>query len=163
MWNIFKSHQIADDGFNETVLNMFDLLTSAKRVFKSATDIKNKQLLLHFIFEKLELKEGVISYKLKSPFCYTKAACSMSSISPVATKNTRNCELIENTELNGDFGVISGNFDEDVWEPCGSAENKELSTCCENPVQFGCFTWTVRASCFGHSFTKFAITFALAH
>lgn len=121
---------------------MFDLLTSAKRVFKSATNIKNKQLLLHFIFEKLELKEGVISYKLKSPFCYTKINSSMSSMSPVATKNTKKWELIENTELNGDFGVISGNFDEDVWEPFGSVENKGLSTCFENPVQFGCFTWT---------------------
>lgn len=137
-----KSHQVADDGFNETVLNMFDLLTSAKSVFKSATDIKNKQLLLHFIFEKLELKESVISYKLKSPFCYTKIDSSMSSMSPVPAKSTKNWELIENTELNGDFGVISGNFDEDVWEPCGSVENKGLSTYCENPVQFGCFTWT---------------------
>ena len=137
-----KSHQVADDGFNETVLNMFDLLTSAKSVFKSNTSVQNKQLLLHFIFEKLELKEGVISYKLKSPFCYTKVDSSMSSMSPVPAKNAKNWELIENTELNGKFGVISGNFDEDVWEPCRSAENKGLSTCCENPVQFGCFTWT---------------------
>ena len=52
-------------------------------------------------------------------------------------------QLIENIELNGDFGVISGNFDEDVWEPCGSVENKGLSTCCENPVQIGCPSWTV--------------------
>ena len=44
--------KIADDGFNETVLNMFDLLSSAKSILKSSTDIKNKQLLLHFIFEK---------------------------------------------------------------------------------------------------------------
>ncbi len=137
-----KSHQVADDGFNETVLNMFDLLTSAKSVFKSATDIKNKQLLLHFIFEKLELKEGVISYKLKSPFCYTKIDSSMSSMSSVPAKNAKNWELIENTELNGDSGVNSGNFDEDVWEPCGSVENKGLSTNSENPVQIGCFTWT---------------------
>ncbi|MBQ9270648.1 MAG: hypothetical protein IJ218_00055 [Alphaproteobacteria bacterium] len=61
-------------------------------------------------------------------------------MSPVAAKNAKNWELIENTGLNGDFGVISGDFDEDVWEPCGSVENKGLSTCCENPVQYGCFT-----------------------
>lgn len=101
-----------------------------------------KQLLLHFIFEKLELKEGVISYKLKSPFCYTKIDSSMSSMSPVPAKNNKNWELIENTGLNGDFGENSGNLDEDVWEPCGSVKNKGLSTCRENPIQYGCFTWT---------------------
>lgn len=119
---------------------MFDLLTSAKGVFKSNTSVQNKQLLLHFIFEKLELKEGVISYKLKSPFCYTKVDSSMSSMSPVSAKSAKNWELIENTELNGKSTTISGNLDEDVWEPCGSVENKGLSACCENPVQYGCFT-----------------------
>ena len=135
-----NAHHLADDGFNETVLNMFDLLTSAKGVFKSNTSVQNKQLLLHFIFEKLELKEGVISYKLKSPFCYTKVDSSMSSMSPVSAKSAKNWELIENTELSGKSTTISGNLDEDVWEPCGSVENKGLSACCENPVQYGCFT-----------------------
>ena len=137
-----KSHQVADDGFNETVLNMFDLLTSAKRVFKSATDIKNKQLLLHFIFEKLELKEGVISYKLKSPFCYTKVDGSMSSMSPVPAKNTKNWELIENTELNGKFRVISGDSKKEPSELRTSAENTGLDTYKNQSVQVGCFTWT---------------------
>lgn len=137
-----KSHQVADDGFNETVLNMFDLLTSAKSVFKSATDIKNKQLLLHFIFEKLELKEGVISYKLKSPFCYTKVDSSMSTMSSVPAKNNKNWELIENTELNGDFGVILEDSKKEPSELRTSAENTGLATYKNQSVHIGCFTWT---------------------
>lgn len=136
-----NAHHLADDGFNETVLNMFDLLTSAKNVFKSSTSNQNKQLLLHFIFEKLELKEGVISYKLKSPFCYTKTNSSVSSMSPVSTKNAKNWELIENTELNGKYSAVSGNFEEDVCEPRVSVENKGLPTYFESTVQYGCLTW----------------------
>ena len=50
----------------------------------------------------------------------------MSSISPVPAKSAKNWELIENTELNGKFTTISGNLDEDVWEPCESVKNKGL-------------------------------------
>ena len=136
-----NSHQIADDGFNETVLNMFDLLSSAKSIFKSSTDIKNKQLLLHFIFEKLELKEGVIRYKLKSPFCYTKENSSVSTLSPVSVQNAEFCELKENQGFEGDFSPNLSPSKNGLCEPQILLKNQEVRPENLTSVQFGCFTW----------------------
>ena len=120
---------------------MFDLLTSAKSIFKSISDIKSKQLLLHFIFKKLELKEGIVNYKLKSPFCYTKVDGSMSNMYNVYGKSVENCEPIENKGLNSVFSGICDDVENEHCEQSESLENKGLPICLESPVQIGCLTW----------------------
>lgn len=136
-----NSHQIANDGFNETVLSMFDLLSSAKSIFKSSTDIKNKQLLLHFIFEKLELKEGVISYKLKSPFCYTKEVSSMSNLPSELNQNGKSCEPKEIQGFAGNFGANFAPSKSTLCEPQNIIKKQEVRLQNLTSVQFGCLTW----------------------
>lgn len=66
----------------------------------------------------------------------------MSTMPSVSAKNAKNWELIENKELNGDFGVISGDSKKEPSELRTSAENTGLKTYKNQSVQIGCFTWT---------------------
>ena len=66
----------------------------------------------------------------------------MSTMPSVSAKNAKNWELIENKELNGDFGVISGDSKKEPSELRTSAENTGLKTYKNQSVQVGCFTWT---------------------
>lgn len=63
-----KAHRKADDGFNETLIGLFEIASEAQELFAKSNDIAQKRLLLRFIFDELLIKEGVIYYKLNFPF-----------------------------------------------------------------------------------------------
>lgn len=63
-----KAHGKADDGFNDTLLDLFSIAYESGNLFRSDCNIERKRLLLRFLFDELKIKEGVIYYKLKMPF-----------------------------------------------------------------------------------------------
>lgn len=63
-----KVHRKADDGFNDTLIGLFEIASAAQELFQKSNDIEQKRLLLRFIFEKLLIREGTIYYKLNFPF-----------------------------------------------------------------------------------------------
>lgn len=108
--------------------------------------MKTYHITSRFSFCKQKIKPFApehISYKLKSPFCYTKVDSSMSSMSPVSAKSTKNWELIENTELNGKFTTISVDSKKEPSELRTSAENTGLKTYKNQSVQVGCTECTI--------------------
>lgn len=66
--------------------------------------IENKQLLLHFIFKKLVLKEGNVGYELNPPFCYMES--SVSGDRSNNGQNSKSCELKETQGFDGNFSPI---------------------------------------------------------
>lgn len=63
-----QAHRKADDSFNRTVLNLMEIAKSAATIFKTSHNVEKKRLLLSFLFDRLELNEGRIGYKLRYPF-----------------------------------------------------------------------------------------------
>ena len=63
-----KVHGKADDDFNETLIGLFEIASASKELFHKSKDISQKRLLMRFIFESLQIKEGTIYYKLNFPF-----------------------------------------------------------------------------------------------
>lgn len=63
-----KAHGKADDEFNDTLIGLFEIASASKELFHKSKDINQKRLLMRFIFESLQLKEGTIYYKLNFPF-----------------------------------------------------------------------------------------------
>ncbi len=97
-----------DDGYNATVLSALKILSKAKDIFSSpVTPITDKQMLLHFLFSQIILKEGVISCVLNKPFSF------ILSDNVLTAKNEHNEEniipKIESCELEGTQG-FDGNL-----------------------------------------------------
>lgn len=61
-------HSNADDKFNDTVISLFEIASQSGYLFEHSKDIETKRLLLRFVFDKLQIKEGVVHYKLRFPF-----------------------------------------------------------------------------------------------
>ena len=104
-----KAHGGADDGFNEIVLDLFDLVNHVGDAFSMGKSIENKQLLLHFIFKKLVLKEGNVGYELNPPFCYMEidtdfksggGSCEPSGHTGFSTDSVENSGLQKMTSAN---------------------------------------------------------------
>lgn len=66
--NKVTAHEKADKSFDETILGLLDIATQAGYIFDRSQNLELKRLLLKFVFERLTLTEGVLSYKLKFPF-----------------------------------------------------------------------------------------------
>ena len=49
-------------------IGLFEIASAAGDLFIHSQDINQKRLLLRFIFESLQIKEGTIHYKLNFPF-----------------------------------------------------------------------------------------------
>lgn len=113
--NEIKAHGEADDGFNEVVLDLFDLVSHIGKAYASGKSIENKQLLLHFIFKKLVLKEGNIGYEFNAPFCYMES--SVSSDRSNGGKNGGSCEPKGTQGFAGNFSPISGISKNVLCEP----------------------------------------------
>ena len=97
-----KAHGVADDGFNEVVLDLLDLVCHIGDTYRLGKSIENKQLLLHFIFKELKLREGNVGYELNAPFCYMES--SESSQDSNNGENGQSCEPSENKGLQANFG-----------------------------------------------------------
>lgn len=63
-----KTHRKADDGFNETLVGLFEIASASYELFHKSKSLEQKRLLMRFIFEKLMIDEGTIHYKLNFPF-----------------------------------------------------------------------------------------------
>ena len=63
-----KAHGKASDDFDETLVGLFEIAAAAGDLFNRSKDIDQKRLLMSFIFESLQIKEGAIYYKLNFPF-----------------------------------------------------------------------------------------------
>lgn len=136
-----KAHGEADDGFNETVLDLFELVNHIGDTFSKGKSIENKQLLLHFIFKKLVLKEGNIGYELNPPFSYIES--SLSSQGSNGGANGGSCELKETQGFAGNFGA---NFDcskNALCEPQNIIKKQEVRPQNLTSVQCGCPNCTI--------------------
>ena len=135
-----KAHGTADDGFNEVVLDLFDLVSHIGTAFAGGKSIENKQLLLHFIFKKLVLKEGNIGYELNPPFCYIES--SVSSDRSNSGGNSHSCEPEETQGFEGNFGANFSLSKNALCEPQNIIKKQEVRPQNPTSVQCGCFTWT---------------------
>lgn len=132
-----KVHNKADDGFNNTTLLMFNLFSSASKIFQSNISIKDKQMMLHFIFEELKLKEGIISYKLKRPFYFVENCCSQLGICNEEMGDANLFEPKEMQGFNGDFGQISEEGKKEAFELQIIDKNQEVRYRNLTSVQYG--------------------------
>lgn len=136
-----KAHGNADDGFNEVVLDLFDLVSHIGETFSGGHSIENKQLLLHFIFKKLVLKEGNIGYELNPPFCYMDS--SASSDRSNNGQNGQSCELKETQGFEGNFGTNFAPSKNDLCEPQKMLKKQEVRPKNLTSVQSGCPRCTI--------------------
>lgn len=136
-----KAHNKADDGFNNTTLLMFNLLSSASKIFQSNINIEDKQMMLHFIFKELTLKEGIVNYKLKKPFSLVDKSYPKAHVLENDKTRTKSFELKENQWVKDDLKGTNLEVEDEAFEPQIILKNQEVR--CQNPtsVQYGCFTW----------------------
>lgn len=62
-----KAHRSGDDGFKESLINLFFIATKSLETFRSST-IEQKRALVNFVFANLELKGDKLLYSLNKPF-----------------------------------------------------------------------------------------------
>lgn len=86
--------------------------------------IENKQLLLHFIFKKLVLKEGNIGYELNPPFCYMES--SVSSDRSNNGQNSKSCEPEETQGFEGNFSPNLSLTKNTLCEPQNILKKQEV-------------------------------------
>ena len=111
-----------DDGYNATVLSALKILSKAKDIFSSpVTPITDKQMLLHFLFSQIILKEGVISCVLNKPFSFmfsddmlTAEDNQKETITPPKIES---CELVDTQGFDGNFGAFSEGSKKWGFEP----------------------------------------------
>ena len=100
-----KAHGKADDSFNETLIGLFEIASAAGDLFIHSHDINQKRLLLRFIFESLQIKEGTIHYKLNFPFSEMEKNSNSGGISgePLSgngySEKTGNLKSLENSSI----------------------------------------------------------------
>ena len=136
-----KAHGKADDGFNEIVLDLFDLINHVGDAFSMGKSIENKQLLLHFIFKKLVLKEGNIGYELNPPFCYMES--SVFSDRSNNGQNSKSCEPEETQGFEGNFSPNLSLTKNALCEPQNILKKQEVRPQNLTSVQSGCPDWTI--------------------
>ena len=140
-----RAHGKADDGFNETVLDLFELVNHIGDTFSKGKSIANKQLLLHFIFKKLVLKEGNIGYELNPPFSYIES--SLSSEGSNGGANGGSCELKENQGFEGNFGTNFAPSKNALCEPQNILKKQEVRPQNLTSVQSGWGGWIRTNEC----------------
>lgn len=136
-----KAHGEADDGFNETVLDLLELISHVGEAFSKGKSIENKQLLLHFIFKKLVLKEGNIGYELNPPFCYMESSASSQGSNGGA--NNGSCEPEEAQGFKGNLGANLNLTKNTLCEPQNIIKKQEVRPQNLTSVQCGCPNCTI--------------------
>ncbi len=136
-----KAHGEADDGFNEVVLDLFELVSHIGTAYAQGKSIENKQLLLHFIFKKLVLKEGNIGYELNAPFCYMES--SVSSDHSAGGENGGSCEPEGTQGFAGNFGANFDTSKNTLCEPQIIIKKQEVRPQNLTSVQSGCPRCTI--------------------
>ena len=108
-----NAHQKADNSFNDTVLNLMEIAKSAASIFRLSDNVEKKRLLLSFLFDRLELNEGRIGYKLRYPFNEFQTAAEV-------------CEPAENQGIAGENGCVLPRPENKAIEPEKYNKNKGL-------------------------------------
>ncbi len=108
-----NAHKKTDHSFNETVLNLMEIAKSSAAIFRLSDDAEKKRLLLSFLFERLELNEGKIGYKLRFPFNEFQNAA-------------KTCEPAENCGFAGKNGAFLTSSENGAIEPKKDNKNKGL-------------------------------------
>ena len=104
--------------------------------------IENKQLLLHFIFKKLVLKEGNVGYELNPPFCYMES--SVSSDRSNNGQNSKSCKPEETQGFEGNFSPNLSLTKNTSANRKISLKNKRLDLKIQPPVQRGWGEFAIR-------------------
>ena len=128
------AHEKADNSFDETILGLLDIATQAGYVFEKSSNIELKRLLLKFVFEKITLTEGVISYKLRFPFNEFVNINTPKGNKPLPcepTQNQVNQDVYGNDNEKVQFGYMKS------CELAESLKNQGLAKISANPLQFG--------------------------
>lgn len=98
-----KAHGKADDQFNDTLIGLFEIASAAGELFAKSNNDEKRRTLLRFIFASLQIKDGIIYYKLNFPF---------SEISNSADSNPNHSEPRKNNDLTpktGNFEICEDN------------------------------------------------------
>lgn len=66
--NKIIAHEKADESFNGAIIELFDIATDAGYLFTKSSNLELKRFLLKFVFKKLWLTEGKLTYELNFPF-----------------------------------------------------------------------------------------------
>lgn len=66
--NKIIAHEKADESFNGAIIELFDIVTDAGYLFTKSSNLELKRFLLKFVFKKLWLTEGKLTYELNFPF-----------------------------------------------------------------------------------------------
>lgn len=127
-----KAHGKADDSFNETLLGLFEIASEAGELFRSSKNIELKRLLLRFLFDSLKIKEGVIYYKLKTPFAEMEDFANSGNNSS------------EPPSSNG-FSGNSGNFEDVKNSSIRTVKNQVKTKACNIKSQ-ACSNWLPNSS-----------------
>ncbi len=140
-----KAHGEADDGFNETVLDLLDLVSHLGDAYKGGRSIENKQLLLRFLFKELKLKEGNVGYTLNAPFCYMEADDAGSNTT--GGQNDGSCEPQAGQGFEGNFGHNFGTSQNTLCEPQKMYKKQEVRPQNLTSVQSGWGGWIRTNEC----------------
>lgn len=108
-----SAHKKADNSFNDTVLNLMEIARSSATIFKLSDNVEKKRLLLSFLFDRLELNEGRIGYKLRYPFNEFQNTAEL-------------CEPAENQGVAGENGRVLPFPENEAIEPKKDNKNKGL-------------------------------------
>lgn len=123
-----KAHGKADDDFDSTLIGLFEIAAASGELFAKSKDIEQKRLLLRFIFESLNIKEGTIHYKLNFPFSEIEQSYS-------------NLDRITSEPLHGnDLSAKTEPFKISKNSSIRTKETQEKTKACDLKSQ-ACTTW----------------------
>lgn len=66
--NKIAAHSVSDDKFNETIINLFDIVNHAGKKFANSSNIEVKRRILKLIIRTMKLDRGNLGYELAWPF-----------------------------------------------------------------------------------------------
>ena len=132
------SHEKADICFDDTILGLLDIATQAGYFFEKSSNYEMKRLLLKFVFEKITLTEGVISYKLRFPFnefvnINNPKGNKVLPHEPMQTVAEQRLQANDNENVQ--IGYMKS------IELAESLKNQGLAKISASPIQAGCLTW----------------------
>lgn len=122
-----KAHGKADDSFNETLIDLFEIASAAGDLFIHSHDINQKRLLMRFIFESLQIKEGTIYYKLNFPFSEME-------------KNSNSNKITSEPLSDNGYSGKTGNLKSPENSSIRTAKNKVKTKACDEKSQ-ACTNW----------------------
>lgn len=110
--NKIIAHEKADESFNGAIIELFDIATDAGYLFAKSSNLELKRFLLKFVFKKLWLTEGKLTYELNFPF---------SEFETTNLKRTKSnlVELTNPLEIKGLCGIsnqMAGNDNQNLVE-----------------------------------------------